>query len=114
MLPLQTLYTAKPPNNPSHQGVNPLDPHVYLGALNLEDSINAPLRFGNSLYVGTVMANFARHQMCLKSGEVKCVLREQLGINIMNYKVSANIFERDVISYKKSLMIYLPSYCVAP
>ena len=58
-------FSAKPPTNPSHQGVNPLDPRVYLGALNLEDSINAPLSFANSHYVGTVMANFARHQMCL-------------------------------------------------
>ncbi len=45
-----------------------MDPHAYLGAPNLEDSINAPLRFANPHQVGTVMANFARHQMCLKNG----------------------------------------------
>ncbi len=64
-------FSAKPLNNPSHQGASPLDPHAYLGALNLEDSINAPLSFGKPHQVGTVMANFARHQMCLENGGVE-------------------------------------------
>ncbi len=63
----QRDFRAKPLCNPPHQGVNPLDPHAYVGALNLEDSINAPLSFADSPYVGTVMANFARHQMCLRN-----------------------------------------------
>ncbi len=57
----------------------PLDPHAYGGALNLEDSINAPLGLASPHEVGTRAYRLRSALTCLGSVVTIFVLLNQLG-----------------------------------